>query len=104
MGCSMVSSGLRVLAAHDQARWGMGLEDVGGGRERPDARWGAVWRAAPGEGDFCNRWCDLSARSTEVGTILDFKVGGARAVGWTIFKNLKAAPCCVYRMVTLRIY
>jgi hypothetical protein len=28
------------------------LEDIGGGRERPDARWGAVWRAAPGEGVF----------------------------------------------------
>jgi hypothetical protein len=52
MGCSVVSSGLRVLAAHDQTRWGLGLEDVDGGRERPDARWGAVWRAAPGEGGF----------------------------------------------------
>jgi hypothetical protein len=26
------SSGLRVLAAHDQARWGLGVEGVGGGR------------------------------------------------------------------------
>jgi hypothetical protein len=52
MGCNVVSSGSRVLAAHDQARWGLGLEDVGGGHERPDARWGAVWRAAPREGGF----------------------------------------------------
>ena len=47
LGYIVFSSRLRVLAAHDQARWGLGLEDVGGGRERPDARWGAVWRAAP---------------------------------------------------------
>jgi hypothetical protein len=52
MSWSVVSSGLRVLAAHDHARWGLGLEDVGGGHERPDARWGAVWRAVPGEGVF----------------------------------------------------
>jgi hypothetical protein len=45
-------SGLRVLAAHDHALWGMGLVVADGGRERPDARWGAVWRAAPGEGGF----------------------------------------------------
>jgi hypothetical protein len=49
MGCILVSSGLRVLAAHDQAIWGLGLEDIGGGRERLDARWGAVWRASPRE-------------------------------------------------------
>jgi hypothetical protein len=49
---SWISSGLRVLAAHDQALWDMGLLDVGGGRERPDARWGVVWRAAPREGSF----------------------------------------------------
>jgi hypothetical protein len=104
MCCSMVSSGMRVLVAHDHARWGLGLEDVNGGRERPDARWGAVWRAASGEGGFCNLWCDLSVRSTEVGAILDFKVGGARVVGWTIFKTLKPAPCCVYRLVSLRIH
>jgi hypothetical protein len=30
----------------------MGFVVVDGGRERPDARWGAVWRAAPGEGGF----------------------------------------------------
>jgi hypothetical protein len=52
MGYIVFSSGLRVLAAHDQARWGLGLEDVGGGHERPDARWGAVWRAVPGKGVF----------------------------------------------------
>jgi hypothetical protein len=36
MGCRMVScwssSGLRVLAAHDHASWGLDLEGVGGGR------------------------------------------------------------------------
>jgi hypothetical protein len=47
LGYIVFSSRLRVLAAHDHARWGLGLEDVGGGRERPDARRGAVWRAAP---------------------------------------------------------
>jgi hypothetical protein len=52
LGYIVVSSRLRVLAAHDQARWGLGLEDVGGGRERPDAQRGAVWRAAPVEGGF----------------------------------------------------
>jgi hypothetical protein len=46
-----------VLAAHDQARWGLGLEDVGGGRERPDARWGAVWCATPGRGVFVSDGC-----------------------------------------------
>jgi hypothetical protein len=45
-------SWLRVFAAHDEALWGMGLVVVDGGRERPDARWGAVWRAAPGKGLF----------------------------------------------------
>jgi hypothetical protein len=55
-------------------------------------------------GDFCNRWMESFVRSTEVGTRLDFKVGGARAVGWTIFKTLKAAPCCLYRLVSLRIH
>jgi hypothetical protein len=55
MGGSVVSSWLRVLEAHDNARWGLGLEDAGGRHERPDARWGAVWRAVPGEGGFCNR-------------------------------------------------
>jgi hypothetical protein len=52
MDGSVVSCWLRVLAAHDQARWGLGLEDVGGGHERPDAQWGAVWRAVPWEGGF----------------------------------------------------
>jgi hypothetical protein len=52
LGYIVFSRRLRVLAADDQARWGLGLEDVGGGRERPDARWGAVWRAALGEGGF----------------------------------------------------
>jgi hypothetical protein len=46
----------------------------------------------------------LSVRSTEVGTRLDFEVDGARAVGGTDFKTLKAAPCCVYRLVSLRIH
>jgi hypothetical protein len=64
----------------------LGLEDVGGGHEPPDARWGAVWRAVPGEGGFCNRWLVLFVRSTEVGTRLDFKVGGAIAVGWRFSK------------------
>jgi hypothetical protein len=50
MGYIAVSSGLRVLAGHDQAKWGLVLEDVSGKHERPDARWGAVWRAAPGKG------------------------------------------------------
>jgi hypothetical protein len=52
LGCILFPSGLRVFAAHDHARWGLDLEDVGGGRERPDARWGTVWRATPGEGVF----------------------------------------------------
>jgi hypothetical protein len=34
-------SGRRVLAAHDQVRWDMGLFPVGIGCERPDARRGA---------------------------------------------------------------
>jgi hypothetical protein len=92
MGCIVVSSGLRVLAAHDQAKWGLGSEGVGGGHERPDARWGAVWRAAPGEGGFCKRWLILTVRSIGVGILSDFKVGGARAIGETIFKTLLAAP------------
>jgi hypothetical protein len=41
-----------VLAAHDQAEWGMGLDDFVGGCERPDARRGAVWCAVSGEGGF----------------------------------------------------
>jgi hypothetical protein len=103
-GYIVVSSRLRVLAAHDQTRWGVGLEDVGGEHERPDARWGAVWRAAPGEGGFCKRWLILSVRSIGVGTCPVFKVGGAIAVGETKFKSLRAAPCCVYRLVSLRIH
>jgi hypothetical protein len=55
LGYIVFSSRLRVLAAHDQASWGMGMEDVGGGRERPDARWGAGWRAAPCRGGFSKR-------------------------------------------------
>jgi hypothetical protein len=47
-----VCSGLRVLAAHHQARWDLGLVFVTGGHERPDARVGAVWRAIPVEGPF----------------------------------------------------
>jgi hypothetical protein len=64
---------------------------------RPDGAW--VWRMlaadknvrtlsgarcrAPsmGKGFFCNRWLVLIVRSNEEGTCLDFKVGGARAVG-----------------------
>jgi hypothetical protein len=58
---SWFSSGLRVLAAHDHARWDLGLLDVGGGRERPDARSGAVWRAAPREGSFfVSEGCECS--------------------------------------------
>jgi hypothetical protein len=57
MDGSVVSSGLRLLVAHDQARWVLDLEDVGGGHERPDAQWGVVWRAVPGEGVFViDRW------------------------------------------------
>jgi hypothetical protein len=41
---------LRVLAARDQARWDLGLVDVGGGRGRPDARkGGGVARRHPGK-------------------------------------------------------
>jgi hypothetical protein len=58
----------------------------------------------PERGGFYNQWLFLSVRSIEVGIRLDFKVGGARAVGETFFKTLKAAPCCVYRMVPLRIH
>jgi hypothetical protein len=102
LGCNVFSSRLRVLAAHDQARWGLGLEDVGGGRERPDARW-ARCGAPPPVGGGCKRWLFLTGRTIGVGTFSDFKVGGARAVGETIFKTLGAAPCCVYRLVSLRI-
>ena len=49
-GCLRV---VHVLAARDQAWWDLGLLDVGGGRERPDARRGAVWRAVPLGGSFC---------------------------------------------------
>jgi hypothetical protein len=31
-------SGVRVLAEHDHAWWGLGFLDVGGGRDRPDAQ------------------------------------------------------------------
>jgi hypothetical protein len=55
-----ISSGLRVLAVHDHARWDQGLVFVGGGLERPDARWGAVWRAAPEEGFFVIEGCFCS--------------------------------------------
>jgi hypothetical protein len=103
LGYIVFSSRLRVLAANAQAKWGLGLEDAGGGRERPDAQWGAVWRAAPG-GGVCKRWLFLIGRSTRVGTFSDFKVIGARAVGETKFKALGAAPCCVYRLVSLRIH
>jgi hypothetical protein len=34
-----------VLAAHDKARWDMGLFSAGGGCGRPDARRGARWCA-----------------------------------------------------------
>jgi hypothetical protein len=47
-----IRSGVRVLAAHDQAEGGVGLDDVDGGRERPDARRGAVWCAVSGRGFF----------------------------------------------------
>jgi hypothetical protein len=57
----------------------------------------------PGRG-FCNQLLFLSVRSTKLGTRLDFEVDGARAVGGTNFKTLKAAPCCVYRLVSLRIH
>jgi hypothetical protein len=80
----------------------MGLMDVGGGRERPDALW--VWRAGPVEGDFCKRWRILWVRFTEVGTRLDLKVGGAEVVGGTDFEFWKVAPCCVYRLVPLQIH
>ena len=103
MFSSWIRSGLRVLAAHDQALWGLGSVVVDGGRERPDARWGAVWRAAPGERGFCNRWLFLSVRSIKVGTRFNFEVDGARVVGGKNFKTLKAAPCCGYRLVSLRI-
>jgi hypothetical protein len=52
---SWACRGLRVLAAHDQARWDMGLVFVSDGLERPDARLGAVRRAVPVEGCFCKR-------------------------------------------------
>jgi hypothetical protein len=41
-------SGLRVLAAHVQARWGMGLVLVCGGHESLDARWGVGSRRKRG--------------------------------------------------------
>jgi hypothetical protein len=84
----------------------MGLVVVDGGLERPDAQWGAGrWSAPPlGKGGFCNRCLFLSVRGTKVGTRLDFEVDGARGVGGTDLKTLKAAPCCVYRMVSLRIH
>jgi hypothetical protein len=44
--------GLRLLAANDKVQWDVGLLDVGGGRERPDARWGAMWCAGPVEGEL----------------------------------------------------
>jgi hypothetical protein len=37
--------GWRVLAAHDEVRWDMGLFPVGVGFECPDARRGAWWCA-----------------------------------------------------------
>jgi hypothetical protein len=96
-----------VLAAHEYVRWNLGLSDAGGGRERPDARWGAVWamwRAGPFEGVF----------------VSDGEVNGFAVLGWvrivflkwvarnlsggTKFKFWKAALCCVYRMVRLRIH
>jgi hypothetical protein len=78
----------------------MGLVVVDGGRKRLDAR--ARGAAPPlGKGFFLIDDWFYSLRSTEVGTRLDFKVGGARAVGGMIFKILEHAPCCVYCAVSL---
>jgi hypothetical protein len=55
-------------------------------------------------GVFCKRGVFLSNRSTKAGTCVEFEVGGARVVGETKFKTLKATPCCVYRPMSLRIH
>jgi hypothetical protein len=87
-----------VLAAHDQARWGMGLKDVGGGHGRPDARWGAVWRAAPGEGGFYKRWLILNVRSTEVGKFRISKWVARELSGrrYSKFCELRLVVCTVW--------
>jgi hypothetical protein len=70
---------------------GVNVQTLGGARD-----------GAPplGRAGFCNRWLLFPVHSTEVGTRLDFKVGG----GGTNFKTLKASPCRVYRLVSLRIH
>jgi hypothetical protein len=65
------------------------------------ARCGAPF---PGRGAFCKRRVLLFIRNTVAGTCSDFEVGGAIAVGEKKFKTLKAAPYCVYRLVSLRIH
>jgi hypothetical protein len=79
LGYIVLSSRLRVLAAHNRADgawvWRMLAADVNvrtlGGAQcgtPPMGRWG-----------FCKRWLIWTVRSTGVGTFSDFKVGGARA-------------------------
>jgi hypothetical protein len=82
----------------------MGLLFVGGGHEPPDARLGAVWRAEPVEGFLCNRGGKLMINSTLGGTRCDFEMGGVEDVEGTGFKIVKVAPCCVNRLVCLRIH
>jgi hypothetical protein len=91
-----IPSGVCVLAAHDHAEWGMGLDDVDGGRKRPDARRGAVRCAVFGRGF-------LVVDDGVCMSVVQWRVGGARAVGGE-FEIREAAPCCVYRVVPLRIH
>jgi hypothetical protein len=70
------------------------VRTLGGARCGAPVPWWVVFR---------KRWRTVRVRNTEVGTYFDFEVGDAEAVGWTEFEFRKAAPCCVYRMVPLRI-
>jgi hypothetical protein len=96
-------SGFRVLAAHHKIRWDSGLLFVGGGRERHDAWWGAVWCAGPVVGLFSKAMVEFMDFQYIGGYALCFEVGGAESLGGTKFKIWKVVPCCVLRLVCLRI-
>jgi hypothetical protein len=67
---------------------GENVRTLGGARCGAPPPWRSVF------GKRCWIPCVLSS---EAGIGLEFEIGGARAVGGTYFKTLKAAPCCVYR-------
>jgi hypothetical protein len=98
-----VCSGLRVLAAHDQDRWGVGLIFVGGGHERMDARCGVGSRAVT-VGVFLVSDCECRGFAVCWGELDVFLNWVAPDLsGGTEFKLWKGRSCIVYRMLSLRI-